>query len=177
MMRNCASENPYSRSWLWIPGLRLTAHPGMTAGVERVAITSLADPDSIFKQRHHILSRHPEVRSAAIAPLACAPRRTTARRWPIHPSRLAQRCKCTARLAPQDDGRVSAFPRREPRPGDVRCLAPLEKKRAQGMPGARCTRGLVCQKCKNGAHEHTGQRKHSDIPCAMALRLISSSPR
>ena len=65
MMRNCASENPYSRSWLWIPGLRLTAHPGMTAGVERVAITSLADPDSIFKQRHHILSRHPEVRALA----------------------------------------------------------------------------------------------------------------
>src|SRR5207248_11278033 len=28
-----------------------------------------------------------------------------------------------------------------------------------------------------GAHEHTGQRKHSDIPCAMALRLISRSPR
>src|SRR5262249_44173519 len=32
MMRNCASENPYSRWWLWIPGLRLAAHPGMTAG-------------------------------------------------------------------------------------------------------------------------------------------------
>src|SRR5258707_11527539 len=38
-MRNCASEaceararNPYSRSWLWIPGLRLAAHPGMTIG-------------------------------------------------------------------------------------------------------------------------------------------------
>src|SRR5438874_9445186 len=28
-----------------------------------------------------------------------------------------------------------------------------------------------------GAHEHTGQRKHSDIPCAMALRLTSCSPR
>src|SRR5437762_10522044 len=28
-----------------------------------------------------------------------------------------------------------------------------------------------------GAHEHTGQRKHSDIPCAMALRLTSRSPR
>jgi hypothetical protein len=24
--------------------------------------------------------------------------------WPIHPSRLAQRRKCAARLAPQDDG-------------------------------------------------------------------------
>jgi hypothetical protein len=28
-----------------------------------------------------------------------------------------------------------------------------------------------------GAHEHTGERKHSDIPCAMALRLTSCSPR
>ena len=30
------------------------------------------------------------------------------------------------------------------------------KSRAQGMPGARCTRGLVCKKCAFGAHEHTG---------------------
>src|SRR6185369_12015316 len=27
------------------------------------------------------------------------------------------------------------------------------------------------------AHEHTGQRRTSDIPCAMALRLITGSPR
>src|SRR5437868_1492540 len=27
------------------------------------------------------------------------------------------------------------------------------------------------------AHEHTGQRRQSDIPCATALRLITSSPR
>src|SRR6266702_2713609 len=27
------------------------------------------------------------------------------------------------------------------------------------------------------AHEHTGQRRQSDIPCAMALRLITRSPR
>ena len=33
---------------------------------------------------------------------------------------------------------------------------PLFEKRAQGMPGARCTRGLVCQNCAFGAHEHTG---------------------
>src|SRR5437870_5977978 len=29
-MRNCASGNPYSRSWLWIPGSRLLSRPGMT---------------------------------------------------------------------------------------------------------------------------------------------------
>src|SRR5215216_3711182 len=27
------------------------------------------------------------------------------------------------------------------------------------------------------AHEHTGQREHSGLPCAMALRLTSCSPR
>jgi hypothetical protein len=31
--------------------------------------------------------------------------------------------------------------------------------------------------CALGAHEHTGERKHSDIPCAMALRRTSCSPR
>src|SRR6476660_8518376 len=28
--------------------------------------------------------------------------------------------------------------------------------RAQGMPGACCTRGLVCNKCEENPHEHTG---------------------
>jgi hypothetical protein len=45
------------------------------------------------------------------------------------------------------------------------------------MPDARCTRGPVCKGRKKIAHEHTGQRRQSDIPCAMALRLISRSPR
>src|SRR5215217_4071654 len=32
--------------------------------------------------------------------------------------------------------------------------------------------------CANkNAHEHTGQREHSGLPCAMALRLTSCSPR
>src|ERR1700676_1257096 len=30
LMCNCTSENPYSRSWLWIPGPRQAARPGMT---------------------------------------------------------------------------------------------------------------------------------------------------
>src|ERR1700737_3339697 len=30
---------------------------------------------------------------------------------------------------------------------------------------------------RKNAHEHTGQRRQSDIPCAMALRLIARSPR
>src|SRR6266576_4569616 len=32
----------------------------------------------------------------------------------------------------------------------------LEKKRVQGKPGARCTRGLVCKYVRRNAHEHTG---------------------
>src|ERR1700737_3601853 len=39
-MCNCTSENPYSRSWLWIPGLRQVAHPGMTGEIA-VAMTAL----------------------------------------------------------------------------------------------------------------------------------------
>src|SRR5712671_6903623 len=37
----------------------------------------------------------------------------------------------------------------------------LEKKRAQGMPGARCTRGLMRNVHKKCAHEHTGRRRAS----------------
>ena len=45
------------------------------------------------------------------------------------------------------------------------------------MPDARCTRGLMRNVHRKCAHEHTGQRRTSDIPCAMALRLITCSPR
>src|SRR4029078_60980 len=56
-------------------------------------------------------------------------------------------------------------------------LPPSSKQRAQGMPDARCTRGLRRNVHKECSHEHTGQRRTSDIPCAMALRLITCSPR
>src|SRR5450756_104270 len=49
--------------------------------------------------------------------------------------------------------------------------------RAQGMPGARCTRGLVCNMEKKTHTSIQVQRRQSDIPCAMVLRLIASSPR
>ena len=44
------------------------------------------------------------------------------------------------------------------------------------MPDARCTRGPVRNEVDGCAHEHTGQRRQSDIPCAMALRLIRDLP-
>ena len=53
----------------------------------------------------------------------------------------------------------------------------LENERAQGMPGARCTRGLVRKMESGCAHEHTGSAEASGIPCVMALRLMPCSPR
>jgi hypothetical protein len=54
----------------------------------------------------------------------------------------------------------------------IRC--PSLKQREQGMPGARCTRGLVCQLRKQKAHTSIQvSGEHTDIPCAMALRLIT----
>jgi hypothetical protein len=48
--------------------------------------------------------------------------------------------------------------------------------RAQGTPGARCTRGLVCKRAQKNAHEHTGQRRQSGIPCAMGYGCFVLSP-
>ena len=45
------------------------------------------------------------------------------------------------------------------------------------MPGARCTRGLVCNMHKKTHTSIQVQRRQSDIPCAMVLRLIARSPR
>jgi hypothetical protein len=46
------------------------------------------------------------------------------------------------------------------------------------MPDARCTRGLVCKDVRKKTHTSIQvQRRHSGIPCAMALRLITRSPR
>ena len=49
--------------------------------------------------------------------------------------------------------------------------------REQGMPGARCTRGLVCNVRKKSHTSIQVQSEHSGIPCAMALRLMPRSPR
>jgi hypothetical protein len=52
------------------------------------------------------------------------------------------------------------------------------KQREQGMPGARCTRGLACKVAQKNAHTSIQvQRRQSSIPCAMALRLMQCSPR
>src|SRR5215204_3727661 len=56
-------------------------------------------------------------------------------------------------------------------------VAPLLKRgrrecRVHAAPAVSCAKN-----CAFGPHEHTGERKHTDIPCAMALRLTSCSPR
>src|SRR5216117_538103 len=63
------------------------------------------------------------------------------------------------------------------RPSDANSFASLENRgrrecRVRAAPAVSCAKNV-----HYGAHEHTGQRKHSDIPCAMALRLISRSSR
>jgi len=51
------------------------------------------------------------------------------------------------------------------------------QERAQGRPGARCTRGLVCIDAQKNAHTSIQvKRKHSGLPCAMALQLIRALP-
>src|ERR1700744_5055555 len=50
-------------------------------------------------------------------------------------------------------------------------------KRAQGRPGACCTRGLMCRKTHALVHMSIQvQRKHSGLPCATALRRIRALP-
>src|SRR3979490_3346432 len=91
-----------------------------------------------------------------------------------------KRMDCFVARAPRNDGGPSRYGfaiSRLALPEVCSKSFALSKQRAQGMPDARCTRDLVCNSAREYAHEHTGQRRTSDIPCAMALRLITSSPR
>jgi hypothetical protein len=48
-------------------------------------------------------------------------------------------------------------------------------RRAQGTPGARCTRGLVCNSAQNKTHTSIQvQRRQSGVPCAMVLTAYSA---
>jgi hypothetical protein len=70
--------------------------------------------------------------------------------------------------------RASAFPRRGSRPG---CWPnhPRKSRRAQGMPGAGCTHGLVCIK-KHTSSKPQVHRKRPGIPCAMVYGLFRALP-
>ena len=72
---------------------------------------------------------------------------------------------------------TSAFSRRDA-PEVCRKFTPSNE-RAWGMPGARCTRSLVCAWGNKYAHEYS-QRVTGNTPAfphAMVLRLIPCSPR
>ncbi|MEA2917500.1 MAG: hypothetical protein QOJ15_9581 [Bradyrhizobium sp.] len=53
-------------------------------------------------------------------------------------------------------------------------LTPDQK--AQGTPGARCTRGLVCKNAQKNAHEHTGSAEAIRHSLRNGLRLIRALP-
>src|SRR5258705_13015862 len=52
-----------------------------------------------------------------------------------------------------------------------------EDQRAQGVPGARCTRSLACKIKKHTSVVTTVTPERPGIPRAMVLRLTSRSPR
>ena len=57
------------------------------------------------------------------------------------------------------------------------CVSLSLEKREQGVPDARCTAD-PCKKVEENAHEHTGQRRRSDIPCAresMSVKNLDKS--
>ena len=56
-------------------------------------------------------------------------------------------------------------------------FAPFKKREGAGNAGCALHPRSHAQCIGRCAHEHTGQRRTSDTPCAMALRLITSSPR
>jgi hypothetical protein len=65
----------------------------------------------------------------------------------------------------------------------ARCARVVQETAPRKIRGRRECRvraapAVSCATCtKENAHEHTGQRRHFGIPCAMALRLMPRSPR
>jgi hypothetical protein len=62
-------------------------------------------------------------------------------------------------------------------PQKIEVAGDPQKKRAQGRPGARCTRDLACKGRSEGAHEHTGSAEAVRPSLRNGLRLIPCSPR
>ena len=78
----------------------------------------------------------------------------------------------------RDDGGYSWAISRHDLPEFCISFALSGNPRAQGRPGARCPRGLACKWETKRAHTSIQvQRRASGLPCAMALRFTSCSPR
>jgi hypothetical protein len=110
----------------------------------------------------------PQARAGLLRRGACHRARVRATRW-----LLAMTTKHT-----------SAFSR-HPSPEFCKFIrAPISQRaqrdpqeRARGRPGARCTRGLMCNNKQQTHMSKQVQRRHSGLPCAMVYGLSSCSPR
>jgi hypothetical protein len=58
-----------------------------------------------------------------------------------------------------------------PRARAVQEFRPSKKQRAQGKPGARCTRSLACKMKKHTSGVTTGSPEKPGLPCAMVLTV------
>ncbi len=85
------------------------------------------------------------------------------------------RSRSQIQLSNSDARQASAISRRNV-PEFCKIRSP-RKQRAQGMPGAQCTRSLVCDKNKHTSIVTTVTPERPGIPRAMVLRLTSRSPR
>jgi hypothetical protein len=87
------------------------------------------------------------------------------------------RMDCFVASAPRndDDGHEPTFSRRDPPEVCLKSLAPI---RGRGECRMRAAPAVPCaKKCQKTHTSIQVQRRTSDIPCAMALRLITRSPR
>ncbi len=102
-----------------------------------------------------------------------------ATRWTrgLLPPSLGELPRTNRRFVPRNDAKHdSTFPRRDAPEVCSKNLRAL-KIRGRGECRMHAAPAVSCAKREENAHEHTGQRRQSDIPCAVALRLISRSPR
>src|SRR3989454_9396694 len=96
-----------------------------------------------------------------------------AKRYPSMPVRVAMGI---ASLHPSYDRRTFAFSRRlSPEVCISLCPPEIRGRREDRVLAAPAVSRAIC--ANKSAHEHTGQREHSGLPCAMALRLTSCSSR
>ena len=81
------------------------------------------------------------------------------------------------RFAPRNDVDMTSRTRGALRPRLASSFVPLRNRgrREDRVLAAPAVSRAIC--ANKRAHEHTGQREHSGLPCAMALRLTSCSSR
>jgi hypothetical protein len=81
------------------------------------------------------------------------------------------------RFAPRNDVDMTSRSRGALRPRLASSFVPLRNRgrREDRVLAAPAVSRAIC--ANKTAHEHTGQREHSGLPCAMALRLTSCSSR